>query len=77
MLVHSKDKEDAFYRDLLGFRPYWHGGMQPDKTDWVSGNAGGRRLAGVHDDQRTVRQRDSGRDFAEQLGVLDHFLWAW
>jgi catechol 2,3-dioxygenase-like lactoylglutathione lyase family enzyme len=35
-LVHNRDAEDRFYRDLLGFRPYWHGGMQPDKTDWVA-----------------------------------------
>jgi catechol 2,3-dioxygenase-like lactoylglutathione lyase family enzyme len=35
-LVHSRDAEDHFYRDLLGFRLYWHGGMQPDQTDWVA-----------------------------------------
>lgn len=35
-LVHSRDAEDHFYRDLLGFRLYWHGGMQPSKTDWVA-----------------------------------------
>lgn len=35
-LVHSRDAEDRFYRDLLGFRLYWHGGMQPDRTDWVA-----------------------------------------
>jgi catechol 2,3-dioxygenase-like lactoylglutathione lyase family enzyme len=36
LLVHSRDAEDRFYRDLLGFRPYWHGGMNPNDTDWVS-----------------------------------------
>ena len=35
-VVHDCDAEDHFYRDLLGFRPYWHGGMQPGQTDWVS-----------------------------------------
>jgi catechol 2,3-dioxygenase-like lactoylglutathione lyase family enzyme len=35
-LVHSRDAEDHFYRDLLGFHPYWHGGMQPGQTDWVA-----------------------------------------
>jgi catechol 2,3-dioxygenase-like lactoylglutathione lyase family enzyme len=35
-LVHNRDAEDHFYRDLLGFRLYWQGGMQPDKTDWVA-----------------------------------------
>ena len=28
--------EDHFYREILGFRPYWHGGMKDDETDWVS-----------------------------------------
>jgi catechol 2,3-dioxygenase-like lactoylglutathione lyase family enzyme len=35
-LVHNRDAEDHFYRDLLGFRLYWHGGMQPGATDWVA-----------------------------------------
>ncbi|HEX4309954.1 MAG TPA: VOC family protein [Acidobacteriaceae bacterium] len=36
MLVHSQEKENPFYREILGFKPYWHGGMAEDKTDWVS-----------------------------------------
>jgi catechol 2,3-dioxygenase-like lactoylglutathione lyase family enzyme len=35
-VVYDRDAEDHFYRDLLGFRPYWHGGMKPGDTDWVS-----------------------------------------
>ncbi|WP_158946002.1 VOC family protein [Granulicella sp. S190] len=35
-LVHSKDAEDRFYKDVLGFRPYWYGSMQPGHLDWVS-----------------------------------------
>jgi catechol 2,3-dioxygenase-like lactoylglutathione lyase family enzyme len=35
-LVYNRDAEDHFYRELLGFRPYWHGGMHPGDTDWVS-----------------------------------------
>jgi catechol 2,3-dioxygenase-like lactoylglutathione lyase family enzyme len=35
-LVHSRENEDKFYRELLGFRPYWFGGMQDTKVDWVS-----------------------------------------
>jgi catechol 2,3-dioxygenase-like lactoylglutathione lyase family enzyme len=35
-LVHNRDAEDHFYRDLLGFHLYWHGGMKPDETDWVA-----------------------------------------
>jgi catechol 2,3-dioxygenase-like lactoylglutathione lyase family enzyme len=35
-LVRSRALEDTFYRDLLGFRPYWFGGMKEGKLDWVS-----------------------------------------
>jgi catechol 2,3-dioxygenase-like lactoylglutathione lyase family enzyme len=35
-LVHDRAKQDSFYREILGFRPYWYGGMQEGKVDWVS-----------------------------------------
>jgi catechol 2,3-dioxygenase-like lactoylglutathione lyase family enzyme len=35
-LVYNRDAEDKFYREILGFRPYWHGGMKDNVTDWVS-----------------------------------------
>jgi catechol 2,3-dioxygenase-like lactoylglutathione lyase family enzyme len=35
-LVFNRDAEDHFYREILGFRPYWHGGMKDSETDWVS-----------------------------------------
>ena len=35
-LVYRRDAEDHFYRDILGFRPYWHGGMKENQTDWVA-----------------------------------------
>jgi len=35
-LVRSRDVEDHFYRDLLGFRLYWQGWRQAGKTDWVA-----------------------------------------
>jgi len=38
-LVHSRAVEDTFYRDLLGFRPYWFGGMTEGRIDWVSQQA--------------------------------------
>ena len=34
--VHSRDAENAFFLTLLGFRPYWYGGMQEGRIDWVS-----------------------------------------
>ena len=35
-VVHDRTAEDRFYKDILGFRPYWHGGMIPERTDWVA-----------------------------------------
>lgn len=35
-LVYNRSAEDHFFRDVLGFRPYWHGGMKDNETDWVS-----------------------------------------
>jgi len=35
-IVKDRAAEDKFYRDILGFRPYWHGGMKDDETSWVS-----------------------------------------
>jgi catechol 2,3-dioxygenase-like lactoylglutathione lyase family enzyme len=35
-LVYDRTAEDRFYREILGFRPYWHGGMKDTETDWVS-----------------------------------------
>lgn len=36
MVVHDRAKEDSFWRDILGFRPYWYGTMHPGRTDWIS-----------------------------------------
>ena len=35
-LVYKREASDHFYHDILGFRPYWHGGMTDDKTEWIS-----------------------------------------
>ena len=46
-VVYHRDAEDHFYREILGFRPYWHGAgttgapddwvalQVPDGTDWL------------------------------------------
>lgn len=34
-VVHDRALEDHFYKDLLGFHVYWHGGMKDAETDWV------------------------------------------
>jgi catechol 2,3-dioxygenase-like lactoylglutathione lyase family enzyme len=35
-LVHNAAAENAFYRAVLGFRPYWYGGAKPGFTSWIS-----------------------------------------
>jgi catechol 2,3-dioxygenase-like lactoylglutathione lyase family enzyme len=35
-LVYNRAAADHFYQDILGFRPYWHGGMKDDVTEWLS-----------------------------------------
>jgi len=35
-IVHDRTVEDHFYKDILGFHLYWHGGMKEDKDDWVA-----------------------------------------
>ena len=74
MLVHSRAAEDKFYRDLLGFRPYWWGGMQTGKVDWVS-----QQVPDGHDwIEYMLTSGPSGSGIPanisqQSLGVLDHF----
>jgi catechol 2,3-dioxygenase-like lactoylglutathione lyase family enzyme len=35
-IVRDREAENHFYIETLGFRPYWHGGMKDDVTDWVA-----------------------------------------
>lgn len=35
-IVHDRQAEDRFYKDILGFRLYWQGGMKDNETSWVS-----------------------------------------
>jgi catechol 2,3-dioxygenase-like lactoylglutathione lyase family enzyme len=72
-LVHSRAAEDRFYRELLGFRPYWFGARNPDHIDWVS-----QQVPDGHDWLEYMMVGD-GSDVpldkvdANQLGVLNHF----
>jgi catechol 2,3-dioxygenase-like lactoylglutathione lyase family enzyme len=34
--VKNRDAEDKFYKDLLGFKPYWFGGRTEGQLDYVS-----------------------------------------
>jgi catechol 2,3-dioxygenase-like lactoylglutathione lyase family enzyme len=35
-VVRNRAAEDHFYKDTLGFRLYWHGGMKDDEDRWVA-----------------------------------------
>ena len=34
-VVHDRAAEDTFYKDILGFHVYWHGGMKEGEDNWV------------------------------------------
>jgi catechol 2,3-dioxygenase-like lactoylglutathione lyase family enzyme len=34
-VVHDRAAEDKFYKDILGFHVYWHGGMKDGEDNWV------------------------------------------
>jgi catechol 2,3-dioxygenase-like lactoylglutathione lyase family enzyme len=73
-LVHNRAAEDTFYRDLLGFKPYWYGGMEDTKVDWVS-----QQTPDSHDWlEYMLTSGPSGTGIPANmsqrtLGVLDHF----
>jgi catechol 2,3-dioxygenase-like lactoylglutathione lyase family enzyme len=67
MRVKSRDVENTFYRDLLGFRPYWFGGMKPDKTDWVS-----QQVPNGHDWLEYMLEVGPGEPSQRELGVVNH-----
>ncbi|HWW97609.1 MAG TPA: VOC family protein [Edaphobacter sp.] len=67
-IVTDRANEDAFWQQILGFRPYWHGGPKddgvdnwvslqvPDGTDWVEYMLNAGPNPSLH-----------------QAGVMDHF----
>lgn len=65
--VQSADKENTFYRDLLGFKPYWFGGMKPGQIDWVS-----QQVPNGHDWLEYMLESGGGEISQRQSGVLDH-----
>jgi catechol 2,3-dioxygenase-like lactoylglutathione lyase family enzyme len=66
-LVKDAAAEDRFYREILGFRPYWHGGGKDNSTDWSS--------LQVPDGTDWIEYMlNSGPNpSAHQLGVMNHF----
>ncbi len=71
-MVHSRAAEDKFYRDLLGFKPYWFGGMHEGEVDWIS-----QQVPNGHDWLEYMMTRGTAGIpdgmSQRQLGVLDHF----
>jgi catechol 2,3-dioxygenase-like lactoylglutathione lyase family enzyme len=35
IIVHDQAAEDRFYKDVLGFHVYWHGGMKEGEDHWI------------------------------------------
>ena len=71
--VKDRTSEDHFYRDILGFRPYWYGAMQPNHTDWIS-----LQVPDGHDWLEYMMigansDVDAAKVDARELGVLNHF----
>lgn len=66
--VHSAARENAFYRSLLGFRPYWFGGMKPGQIDWVS-----QQVPNGNDWLEYMLESGTRQISQRQYGVLDHF----
>jgi catechol 2,3-dioxygenase-like lactoylglutathione lyase family enzyme len=71
-MVHSRAVEDTFYRDLLGFRPYWYGGHTEAALDWIS-----QQAPDGHDWLEYMLAAGPGPGIPpgmtqNQLGILDH-----
>jgi len=73
-IIHDRALEDTFYRSVLGFRPYWFGGMKDDVPTWVSQQV----PEGADWLEYMIVGTPEGRGIpvamsASDLGVLDHF----
>jgi len=73
-IVHDRKREDSFFRTVLGFRPYWFGGMDADKPTWISQQV----PDGTDWLEYMVVGTPEGHGIpadmkATDLGVLDHF----
>jgi catechol 2,3-dioxygenase-like lactoylglutathione lyase family enzyme len=66
-VIHDRALEDTFYRDVLGFRPYWFGGMKDDAPpSWVSQQ--------VPDGPDWLEYMVTTSTLTQaQMGVLNHF----
>src|SRR5258707_4650992 len=67
-IVTDRATEDAFWQQILGFRPYWHGGPKDDGVaNWVS-------LQVPHGTDWLEYMLNAGPDPSlHQTSVMDHF----
>lgn len=63
----SADQEDRFFRQALGFRPMWHGGMTAHVVDWVD------RRTPDGPDWIEYMLRDGAHPSLRTRGVANHF----
>ena len=35
MVIKDQAVADKFYKDILGFKEFWHGGMKDNRADWI------------------------------------------
>lgn len=74
-IIHNRALEDGFYRDVLGFRPYWYGGNEKDETPvWISQQV----PDGTDWLEYMVQKPTDGRGIpagmsAPVAGILNHF----
>ena len=73
-IIHNRAREDSFFRETLGFKPYWFGGMTDDKPTWISLQVPNGSdwleymVVGTPEGQGIPSDMS-----ASDLGVLDHF----
>lgn len=68
-IIHDRAKEDTFFRTVLGFRPYWYGGMKEDAPpQWIS-----QQLPDGLDWLEYMVVKDPSKVTQHDSGVLDHF----
>lgn len=68
-IVHDRAAEDAFWRGILGFRPYWYGGRKEGEIDYVSSQVPN----GSDWIEYMLRPANAPAPTAHQLGSDFHF----
>jgi catechol 2,3-dioxygenase-like lactoylglutathione lyase family enzyme len=67
-IIRDRAKEDSFFRAVLGFRPYWFGGMKDDVPQWIS-----QQVPDGNDWLEYMVVSDPTMVSQATSGVLDHF----